>query len=105
MFKGFLLGTLVLSALVGRVAADDSAFAFDPLERARRRPIVLDRPGPDFFEGALLGSGGLGAVVTTRPDAVVVHFGHNNVWDVRIAEDNKDKIGTFQEVFEKVKAI
>jgi hypothetical protein len=68
-------------------------------------PVVRERPGPDFFEGALLGNGGLGAVVTTRPDAVVVHFGHNNVWDIRIAEDNKEKIGTFREIFEKVKAI
>ena len=38
-------------------------------------------------------------------DAVVVHFGHNNVWDIRIAEDNQDKIGTFKEIFDKVKAI
>jgi len=77
----------------------------DPLARAAMHPIVRDRPGPGFFEGALLGNGGLGAVVTTRPDAVVLHFGHNNVWDIRIAEDNKEKIGVFQELFEKVKAI
>ncbi len=79
--------------------------SIDPVERAARHPIVRDRPGPDFFDGALLGNGGLGAVVTTRPDAVAIHFGHNNVWDIRVAEDNKDKIGTFQEVFDKVKAI
>lgn len=77
----------------------------DPVARAGSHPIIRERPGPDFFEGALLGNGGLGAVVTTRPDAVVVHFGHNNVWDIRLAEDNKEKIGTFKEVFEKVKAI
>ncbi len=77
----------------------------DPLARAAMHPIVRDKPGPGFFEGALLGNGGLGAVVTTRPDAVVLHFGHNNVWDIRIAEDNKEKIGVFQELFEKVKAI
>jgi hypothetical protein len=77
----------------------------DPLERAALHPLSADRPCPNFFDGALLGNGGLGAVLTTRPDAVVVHFGHNNVWDIRIAEDNKEKIGTFQEIFEKVKAI
>lgn len=66
---------------------------------------MRERPGVDFFEGALLGNGGLGAVVTTRPDAVVIHFGHNDVWDIRIAENNKDKIGTFREVFDKVKAV
>jgi hypothetical protein len=105
MIKASMLGMLLIWNLTGLVAANDPLAAIDPLERALSHPIVRDRPGPDFFEGALLGNGGLGAVVTTRPDAVVVHFGHNNVWDIRIAEDNKDKIGTFQEVFEKVKAI
>ena len=79
--------------------------SFDPVEVARRHPIAFEGPAVSFFEGGLLGNGGLGAVVTTRPDAVVVRFGHNNVWDVRIAEDNRDKIGTFQEVFEKVRRI
>ncbi len=31
---------------------------------------------------------------TTRPDAVVLYFGHNNFWDIRIAENNKEKPGT-----------
>ncbi len=105
MHRGSLLGMLAASLLVSRVVADAPLVKVEPLERVRSHPIVRDRPGPDFFEGALLGNGGLGAVVTTRPDAVVIHFGHNNVWDVRIAEDNKDKIGTFGEVFDKVKAI
>jgi len=74
-------------------------------EQAKLHPIVCDKPAPDFFEGALLGNGGMGVVVTTRPDAVVLYFGHNNVWDIRIAENNKEKIGTFKEIFEKVKAI
>jgi hypothetical protein len=34
-----------------------------------------------------------------------LYFGHNNVWDIRIAEDNREKIGTFKDVFNKVKAI
>jgi hypothetical protein len=74
-------------------------------EQARLHPIAYDKPAPDFFEGALLGNGGMGVVVTTRPDAVVLYFGHNNVWDIRIAENNREKIGTFKEVFQKVKAI
>lgn len=74
-------------------------------EQAKLHPIVYDKPAPDFFEGALLGNGGMGVVVTTRPDAVVLYFGHNNVWDIRIAENNREKIGTFKEIFEKVKAI
>lgn len=74
-------------------------------EQAKLHPIVFNKPAPDFFEGALLGNGGMGVVVTTRPDAVVFYFGHNNVWDIRIAENNKEKIGTFKEIFERVKSI
>ena len=77
----------------------------DPVEIARRHAIEFQGPAVEFFEGALLGNGGLGAVVTTRPDAVVIRFGHNNVWDIRIWEENSEKIGTFQEVFERVKEI
>ena len=78
---------------------------FSPYERAKLHSLSYDRPAPDFFEGALLGNGALGVVVTTRPDAVVFYFGHNNVWDIRLAENNREKIGTFQEIFNKVKAI
>jgi hypothetical protein len=55
-------------------------------ERAKQHPIALDKPAANFFEDALLGNGGLGVVVTTRPDSVLLHFGHNNVWDIRAAE-------------------
>jgi hypothetical protein len=78
---------------------------FTPFERAREHPIVCHKPAVNFFAGALLGNGGLGAVVTTRPDAVVIHFGHNNVWDIRVAEENQDQIGTFEQVFERIKQI
>lgn len=76
-----------------------------PFERAQKHPIILNKPAVNFFEGALLGNGGLGINVTTRPDGVVLHFGHNSVWDIRVAENNADIIGTFAEIFEKVKAI
>ncbi|MDE7397765.1 MAG: hypothetical protein K2M98_08575 [Muribaculum sp.] len=75
------------------------------MDIARKYPIGLSKPAPDFFEGALLGNGGMGVVVTTRPDAVVLHFGHNNVWDIRITENHKDKIGTFDEIFSMASAI
>ncbi|MDG0812324.1 glycosyl hydrolase family 95 catalytic domain-containing protein [Cohnella rhizosphaerae] len=75
------------------------------MERAAAHGIRYDRPAATFFEGALLGNGKLGAVVTTRPDAIVIHFGHNNVWDIRIAENNKEKIGTFESLFSRLKEI
>lgn len=74
-------------------------------ERAQTHSLRYMRPAPDFFEGAILGNGGMGVIVTTRPDAIVLHFGHNNIWDIRLDERNKETIGTFQEIFNKVKAI
>lgn len=78
-----------------------STHAIDSQKIAAKHPIIADKPVPGFFEGALLGNGALGVVVTTRPDAVCLHFGHNNVWDIRITENNKEKIGTFDEIFTK----
>ncbi len=78
---------------------------FSSYERAKLHPISVDRPAIGFFEGALLGNGAMGAVVTTRPDAVVIYFGHNNVWDIRIAENYRKEIGDFSYVFNKVKDI
>lgn len=73
--------------------------------RAALHAIETARPAPDFFAGALMGNGGLGAVVTTRPDAVVISFGHNNVWDIRVAEHHADQIGTFAELFQRIESI
>ncbi|MBU3743196.1 MAG: hypothetical protein FGM61_01435 [Sediminibacterium sp.] len=77
----------------------------DSYTRSKQHAIHYMRPAPDFFEGAILGNGGMGVIVTTRPDGVVFYFGHNNIWDIRLDESNKEKIGTFQEIFKKVKAI
>jgi len=44
-------------------------------------------------------------VVTTRPDGIMIYFGHNNVWDIRVAENHREKIKTFDYVFNKVKSI
>lgn len=78
---------------------------FSSYEQAKLHPIIHVGPAPDFFEGALIGNGGLGAVVCSRPDAIMIRFGHNNVWDIRIAENNRDELGTFREIFDKVKEI
>jgi len=97
-----LLPVILLAFGRNNLEAQDS---FSSFEQAKLHPLTYDRPAPDFFEGALLGNGAMGVVVTTRPDAVVLYFGHNNVWDIRIAENNREKIGTFKEVFNRVKAI
>ena len=98
----YLIILLVCTIQFGFAHAQEN---FSSFEQAKQHPIIHEGPAPDFFEGALIGNGGLGAVVCTRPDAIMIRFGHNNVWDIRIAEDNKEELGTFQEVFNKVKAI
>jgi len=92
--------TGVLAGAGEGVAAED---VFDPQARAALHAIELDKPAVNFFEGAVLGNGGLGAIVCTRPDAVVIHFGHNDVWDIRIAENNKDKLVSFDELWSRLK--
>ena len=72
---------------------------------AKLYPIEMNKPAVNFFEGALLGNGGMGVVITTRPDAVLLHFGHNNVWDIRLFEHDINKTGTFDEVMAKLKAL
>lgn len=96
---------LLMSILCSCDQHKDFDTEFSSYERAGLHSISLDRPAIGFFEGALLGNGAMGAVVTTRPDAVVIYFGHNNVWDIRIAENNREEIGNFRYVFDKVKAI
>ncbi len=101
MKKIFILILVFLLILLvhPEVTYAKSMSAVSSIERAAEHPIVSKRPAVDFFEGAILGNGGLGAIVTTRPDAVEIYFGHNDVWDIRIAENNREEIGTFKEVF------
>ncbi|MBN9383759.1 MAG: hypothetical protein J0H74_23585 [Chitinophagaceae bacterium] len=78
---------------------------FSSFERAKKHTLHYDKPAVNFFEGALLGNGGMGVVVTTRPDGIMLYFGHNNVWDIRIAENHRRQIGDFKYVFGKVSNI
>ena len=100
----FLRAGLLIGSFVMNVSAMN-ALQEDPMKRASLYLVEMDKPATGFFEGALLGNGGMGIVVTTRPDAVCLHFGHNNVWDIRVVEENKDKIGTFEDVFAKAAAL
>ncbi|MBO4299027.1 MAG: hypothetical protein J5998_09520, partial [Clostridia bacterium] len=71
---------------------------------AAEHAIRRDVASPDFFEGALMGNGGLGVVVCTRPDAIVLHLGHNDIWDIRIEEGHGDAVGTFDEIWGRIRS-
>lgn len=70
----------------------------DAIEIARRHPIVHTQATPDFFEGLLLGNGDLGLVITLRPDALCLHIGKNDSWDIRVSEEHAARILPFKEV-------
>ncbi|MGO4293143.1 glycosyl hydrolase family 95 catalytic domain-containing protein [Chitinophaga sp. RAB17] len=103
MYRSFC--TLFLLVFFQAGYAQTTGAPLQPVAIAAKHAIVYNKPAPDFFEGALLGNGGMGVVVTTRPDAVVLYFGHNNVWDIRIAENNREALHDFNYVFNKVKDI
>ncbi|MEN8117370.1 MAG: hypothetical protein ABFS16_10345 [Bacteroidota bacterium] len=98
----FFVSTILICITCFSQQADNG---FSSFERAKYHPLTFNKPAIDFFDGALLGNGAMGVVVTTRPDGVMMYFGHNNVWDIRLAEDNKEELGTFEYVFNKVKEI
>ena len=77
----------------------------DSQQQAARHPICHRGPAVRFTSGALLGNGGMGVVVCVRPESVVLHFGHNSVWDIRLAENNRDALGAFDEIFQRVSQI
>ena len=76
---------------------------FDPVERASRHAIVRESPAVNLFEGAVLGNGHMGVIVTTRPDSLKIHFGHNSVLDIRAKSIPMDELGTFEELWGKFK--
>lgn len=67
--------------------------------------IVCNGYAPDFNSGALFVIGGLGCVVTTRPDSLLLNFGHNSLWDIFLEDFRKRALGTFQDLFNKVMAL
>ncbi len=66
--------------------------ALNGFEIAGRHKMVRDLPIPNFFEGMLLGNGDIGACVTVRPDALGLHLGKEDAWDIRVSEDHYEQV-------------
>src|ERR1035441_9239551 len=62
--------------------------SMDAVAIARRHPLIRTQPTPEFFEGLLLGNGDIGLCVTVRPDAMGIHIGKNDAWDIRVSEEH-----------------
>ena len=70
----------------------------DGFSIARRHRIVRGLPTPSFFEGMLLGNGDVGVCVTVRPDALGLHLGKEDSWDIRVSEDHYQHVLHFREL-------
>jgi alpha-L-fucosidase 2 len=91
--RGFL-GSAVAAA------APAPAQQLDGVRIARRHRIVRDIPSPNFFEGMLLGNGDIGLCVTVRPDALGLHIGKEDSWDIRVSEDHYPHVLHFKDLLE-----
>ncbi len=72
----------------------------DALNGAARHAVVREGPTPGFFEGMLLGNGDVGLCITVRPDAIGLHFGKEDAWDIRVSEDHAQHVLPFAKVIE-----
>jgi hypothetical protein len=91
------------AAAAAKAAAPPAPAAAGPLDAsaiARRHNLVRTQPTPNFFEGLLLGNGDIGVCVVVRPDALGLHIGKNDSWDIRVSEEHAAHIKTFAEVLE-----
>jgi hypothetical protein len=79
-------------------AGQMSSGPLDSAAIARRHTIVNSVPTPNFFEGALLGNGDVGLCVTLRPDALGLHIGKEDSWDIRVSEDHYQHVLRFDEL-------
>jgi alpha-L-fucosidase 2 len=72
--------------------------ALQPNQIAKGHSIIRVLPGPDFFEGMLLGNGDIGVCVVVRPDALGLHLGKNDSWDIRVDEESAQHVLSFPEL-------
>ncbi len=70
----------------------------DAYQIASQHSITLSQPTPDFFEGILLGNGDVGVCIVVRPDALGLHIGKNDCWDIRVSEEVEEHVLPFPEL-------
>jgi alpha-L-fucosidase 2 len=101
--RKFMQTSLAVTA-AGYFPKSDSAAEGGPDLRAEeiaaRHRIVKNVPGPNFFEGMLMGNGDLGVCAEVRPDALGFHVGKSDSWDIRVSEDIERYVLTFQQLLE-----
>ncbi len=79
-------------------AQGEIARNLDGYQIARRHTIVRDHATPNFFEGMLLGNGDIGVCITVRPDALGLHIGKSDSWDIRVSDEHASEVLPFAEL-------
>lgn len=74
--------------------------SLDGFAIARRHQLVSTPPTPNFFEGMLLGNGDVGVCAVVRPDALGLHIGKSDCWDIRVSEDIEKYVLTYKELLD-----
>src|SRR5436305_15131171 len=93
--RDFLLSSAALPALASTA---QSSPTLDGHQIAQRHKILRDSPTPDFFEGMLLGNGDIGLCITVRPDALGLHLGKSDSWDIRVNEEHTSHVLSFSDL-------
>lgn len=86
------------AASLAAISQAADAKSLSGAEIARRHRLTPRLPTPNFFEGMLLGNGDIGVCVTVRPDALGLHLGKEDAWDIRVSEDHYQHVVTFKEL-------
>ena len=102
--RQFLQTTALATAAAGRTltaGADSTSLDLGKLSAfaiANRHTISRDTPTPNFFEGMLLGNGDVGVCVVVRPDALGLHIGKNDCWDIRMSQGAEEHVLPFADL-------
>jgi alpha-L-fucosidase 2 len=93
--RDFLAAAVATAAAAHSEPNTQPSGTLDGFSIARKHTIVRDSPTPDFFEGMLLGNGDIGVCITVRPDALGLHLGKSDSWDIRVSEEHDSKVLPF----------
>jgi alpha-L-fucosidase 2 len=98
------LASLYAANTVLPLAAEDrtedlvSDSGIDAFVIAKRHTMRRQIAGPTFLEGMLLGNGDVGVCAVVRPDALGLHIGKNDCWDIRVSEPAEDQVLSFADL-------
>ena len=96
--RDFLAASTIAASALAANRASTAHPPLDAFQIARTHTIIRDQPTPNFFEGMLLGNGDIGLCITVRPDALGLHLGKSDSWDIRVSDEHDSQVLPFAEL-------